>query len=160
MKKLILTTVLLVISYLGFSQATPTGQFRVADRTTTFGTNLPVGTQIYCVSDSTLWEVKLTTGCASTRTITTALAAGPAELVLINRATSYTVETFEYAGGAQTFTLTQIPQTATLSLTVAVNGATLRPTTDYTSAAKIVTIAATQVLSAFDKVTISYTYNR
>lgn len=154
MKKLILTTALLVVSYLGFSQGTPTAQFRVADRVTAFGQTLPAGTQIYCVLDSTLWQAKV--GIVAGRTITTALA----ELILINRTTSYTVETFDATASQTAFTVLQTPQIATTGVTVAVNGAVLRPTTDYTSAGKVVTLTSTMALLLYDKVVISYTYNR
>ncbi|MES2140647.1 MAG: hypothetical protein V4511_13145 [Bacteroidota bacterium] len=87
MKKYILTTALLVISYLGFSQVTPASHYRIANRTTAFGINVPVGTQIYCVSDSTTWEVKV--GLASTATITTGLSS----LFLVGKATNLTVGT-------------------------------------------------------------------
>ena len=89
-KKLILTSALLLVSYLGFSQTVPTAQMRIANRTTAFGQNLPAGTQIYCISDSTLWQAQV--GIASTFTITTALAATVSKLILINRSTSYSVE--------------------------------------------------------------------
>ena len=87
MKKYLLTTALLGISYLGFSQVTPSGHFRIADRTTAFGINVPVGTQIYCVSDSTTWEVKA--GLGSAITITTGLPS----LFLVGKATNLSVGT-------------------------------------------------------------------
>jgi len=73
MKKYLLILLMLAISYLGFSQATPSSVIRIADRTTAFGMNMPVGYQIYVVSDSSFWSV--THPCASTLTVTTALAA-------------------------------------------------------------------------------------
>ncbi len=85
MKKYILTTALLVISYLGFSQVTPSAHYRIANRTTAFGINVSVGSQIYCVSDSTTWEVKA--GLASTATITTGLSS----LFLVGKATNLSV---------------------------------------------------------------------
>ncbi|MES2394508.1 MAG: hypothetical protein V4549_00810 [Bacteroidota bacterium] len=87
MKKYILTTALLVISYMGFSQVTPAAHYRIADRTTAFGINVSVGSQIYCVSDSTTWEVKA--GLASTATITTGLSS----LFLVGKATNLSVGT-------------------------------------------------------------------
>ncbi len=87
MKKYILTTALLVISYLGFSQVTPSAHYRIANRTTAFGINVSVGSQIYCVSDSTTWEVKA--GLASTATITTGLSS----LFLVGKATNLSVGT-------------------------------------------------------------------
>lgn len=87
MKRYLLTAALLVISYLGFSQVTPSGHYRIANRTTAFGINVSVGTQIYCISDSTTWEVKA--GLASTETITTGLPS----LFLVGKATNLSVGT-------------------------------------------------------------------
>ena len=153
MKKLIFTTALLVVSYLGFSQTTPTAQMRIADRVTAFGQNVPAGTQIYCVSDSTLWQAKV--GIASTLTITTALAS----LELINSSVNYNVQSFEAAATpSTTYTLTYTPLTATTGITVMMNGAALRPTTDYTSSGVTLTIISAQ--SQYDKFVVSYTYYR
>ena len=156
-KKLILTSALLLVSYLGFSQTVPTAQMRIANRTTAFGQNLPAGTQIYCISDSTLWQAQV--GIASTLTITTALASTPSKLVLINRSTSYSVEAFE-AGSvpSSTYTLAHSPMTNTTGVTVTMNGAALRPTDDYTSSGTTLTIISSQ--SEYDKFVVSYTYNR
>ena len=150
MKKYILTIALFVISYLGFSQTTPTAQMRIATRETAFGQNIPAGTQIYVVSDSTLWQAKV--GIASTATITTALTS----LILINRSVNYGVETFEAASTPGTYTLTNTPITDTIGLTVMMNGAALRPTTDYTSSGVTLTIISAQ--SQYDKFVVSYTY--
>lgn len=90
MKKLLITSAILAISYLGFSQVTPSGHFRIADRVTAFGINIPVGTQIYCISDSSLWEVK--SGLTSTDDITSGLV-GPAKIILIGKATNLSVGT-------------------------------------------------------------------
>jgi|ERR1017187_4165703 hypothetical protein len=156
MKKLILTTALLVVSYLGFSQATPTGQFRVKDRTTLFGQNLPVGTQIFCVSDSTLWDVIVPVGTGLN--ITTAIAAN--SLDLVNGDSKYFSQVFEAAGAVAaggTYTLTHTPITNTTGVTVLMNGAALRPTTDYTTSGVTLTIVGTQL--TYDKFVVSYTYN-
>ena len=150
MKKYILTIALFVISYLGFSQTTPTSQMRIKDRATAFGQNLPAGTQIYVVSDSTLWQAKV--GIASTATVTTALTS----LILINSSVNYSVETFEAAATPGNYTLSKIPITDTIGLTVMMNGAALRPTTDYTSSGATLTIISAQ--SEYDKFVVSYTY--
>ena len=76
MKKLFILSMLLALTLMSFGQATPGKVVRIANRTTAFGVNLPQGTLIYCVSDSTNWEVK--TAVASTATLTT----GNASLVL------------------------------------------------------------------------------
>jgi hypothetical protein len=152
-KKLFLTSTLLLISYVGFSQTTPTAQFRVQTITTAFGQNLPAGTQIFCVADSTLWQAK--SGISSTLTITTASAL----LELINNSVNYTVEIFEAAATPlATYTLLKTPRIATTGVTVAMNGAALRPTTDYTTSGTTLTIVSAQ--SEYDKFVVSYTYYR
>ena len=56
MKKLIFVFLFLVLgSYVGFGQATPSGQLRVADTSVVFGQNIPVGTSLFVVADSTYW---------------------------------------------------------------------------------------------------------
>jgi hypothetical protein len=153
MKQLILTTILLVVSHLGFAQTTPTAQMRVQDRVTAFGQNIPAGTQIYCISDSTLWQAKV--GIISTKTITTALN----QLELINSSVNYLVEQFEAASTpSATYTLGKTPRIATTGITVMMNGAALRPTTDYTSLGTTLTIISAQ--SEYDKFVVSYTYYR
>lgn len=152
-KLLLLTTTLVLCSFLGFSQTTPTGQFRVQTRTTTFGQNLPAGTQIFVVSDSTLWQAKV--GIRDTARVNTALAS----LELINSSTSYMVEQFEaLTVPSATYTLAYAPRIATTGITVMMNGAALRPETDYTSAGTTLTIVSAQ--SEYDKFVVSYTYYR
>lgn len=149
-KKLILTTALFMISFLGFSQTTPTAQMRIADRTTAFGQNLPAGTQIYVLSDSSLWQAKV--GIINTATIDTALP----DLILINRSATYRVETFEALLVPGTYTLANSPITNTVGVTVFMNGAALRPITDYTSSGTTLTIISSQ--SQYDKFVVSYTH--
>lgn len=69
LKKLFLIMILIAISYAGFSQ-TPVGQYRVPTPTTPINVNLPAGTTIICLSDSTYWNVKAA-GMASGLTLTT-----------------------------------------------------------------------------------------
>jgi hypothetical protein len=149
-KYLLLSIALFVISFLGFSQTTPTAQMRIQHRDSTFGQNIPAGTQIYVVSDSTLWQAKV--GIISTQTVNTAFA----DLILINRTSNYRVETFEALASPGTYTLLNTPITPTTGITVMMNGAALRPTTDYTSSGTTVTILSGQ--SQYDKFVISYTY--
>src|ERR1035437_7133335 len=73
MRNYLLILTLFLISSIGFSQLTPSAQFRVANKVTAFGVNVPVGTQIYCASDASLWDVKV--ALASTATITTGIAS-------------------------------------------------------------------------------------
>jgi hypothetical protein len=153
MKQLIVTTILLVVSHLGFAQTTPTAQMRVQNRDSTFRQNVPVGTQIYCVSDSTLWQAK--SGILGTKTITTALN----QLELINSSVNYIVEQFEAVSTpSATYTLAKTPKIATTGITVMMNGAALRPTADYTSSGTTLTIVSAQ--SQYDKFVVSYTYYR
>jgi hypothetical protein len=156
MQKYILTISLILICYLGFSQTTPTAQMRIADRVTAFGQNLPAGTQIYVVSDRTLWQAKI--GIDSALTIDSALAAFPGTdyLVRINSNVSYFVQSFEALLVPSTYTLTYTPITDTVGITVMMNGAALRPTLDYTSSGVTVTILSAQ--SQYDKFVVSYTY--
>lgn len=88
MKKYILTTVILVISLIGFSQVSPVGHFRILNEATAFGINLPVGTEIFVTSDSSLWKV--TKPLASTASIST---AGATFISLIGRGTNLSVGT-------------------------------------------------------------------
>ena len=50
MKKLVLLIAIVLAAYVGFGQATPSGQLRVAAFNTVFGVSVPVGTQVYCVA--------------------------------------------------------------------------------------------------------------
>lgn len=149
-KKYILTIALIVISYVGFSQSTPTAQLRILNRSTTFSQNLPAGTQIYVLSDSTLWQAKR--AIVSTKTITTAYN----DLELINRSSIYSVESFEATSSSDTYTLLNIPIKETIGITVMMNGSALRPTTDYTCLGTTLTIISSQL--QYDKFVVSYTY--
>jgi hypothetical protein len=153
MKKLILTSTLLVFSCLGYSQTAPTPQVRIQNRVTAFGQNLPAGTQIYCESDSTLWQAN--DGIDSALTITTARAL----LVLMNKEVNYTVNQFKVASTpSATYTLAHTPITATTGIVVMMNGAALMPITDYTSSGAILTINVSQ--KKYDTILVSYTYTR
>ena len=66
MKKLILILGFVIASLIGYSQATAVGEFRVATTSTAFGVNLPTGTKIYCIADSTYWVLKAPAGSALT----------------------------------------------------------------------------------------------
>jgi hypothetical protein len=149
-KKYLLTIALFVISYVGFSQSTPTSQLRIQNRATTFGQNLPAGSQIYVLSDSTLWQTKRS--ILSTLTITSAYN----DLELINRSAIYSVESFEASLVPSTYTLANIPIRLTNGITVMMNGAALRPSTDYTCSGTTLTIISSQL--QYDKFVVSYTY--
>ena len=78
MKKLTLLLSFILISFIGFSQATPTEILRIADATTAMGKNLSVGKIVYNIATDELFVVN--TGVASTLTLTT----GTASFTLIN----------------------------------------------------------------------------
>lgn len=73
MKKVLITLSIVLISLIGYSQVTNVGEFRIANATTTFGVNLPVGTKIYNIATGEYWVA--TAGVASTATLTTASAS-------------------------------------------------------------------------------------
>ncbi|MEI6574806.1 MAG: hypothetical protein WCO63_01355 [Bacteroidota bacterium] len=72
MKKLIISLLFVLVSFLVYSQATPSSQVRVANATTAFGINVAVGTTVYDVSSDKYYVCK--TGSASTLTLTTGSA--------------------------------------------------------------------------------------
>lgn len=70
MKRLLLIVgLILTITVLGFSQATPVGEFRIVDATTAWGINLPEGTKIYNIETGDYYV--LTAASVSTATLTT-----------------------------------------------------------------------------------------
>jgi hypothetical protein len=64
---------IVLISLLGYSQATNVGELRIANATTAFGVNFPIGTKIYNVDTKEYWVA--TAGVVSTATLTTASAS-------------------------------------------------------------------------------------
>jgi hypothetical protein len=153
MKQIVLTITLLLFSVLVFSQTTPTGQVRVQTRTTAFGQNLPIGTQIYVMSDSTLWQSRF--GIYQTSTVTTALDS----LMLINNSVNFIVDQYEATDSTtKTYSLTYMPKVGTIGVNVMMNGAALRPTSDYTTLGKVLTIITSQL--KYDVFVVSYTYYR
>ena len=70
MKKLVFTMSIVLIGLLGYSQVTSVGEFRVADATTAFGVNLPLGTKVYNIATGDYWVA--TAGVVSTATLSTA----------------------------------------------------------------------------------------
>lgn len=153
MKQVIFITTLLLFSLLGFSQTTPTGQMRVQNRTTAFGQKLPIGTQIYVMSDSTLWQVK-NVGLGDTARIDYNLI----NLELINNSANFMVDKFEAISSPSTYALTYMPKIATIGVTVMMNGAALRPTLDYTTSGHTLTIITSQL--QYDQFVVSYIYYR
>jgi len=72
MKKLVLILAMVLMSFYGFSQATPTSQVRVTNATTAFGVNVPVGTTVYDIGADKYFVCKVAS--ASTLTLTTGAA--------------------------------------------------------------------------------------
>jgi hypothetical protein len=153
-KHIVLTITLLLFSLLGFSQTTPTSQVRVGTVTTTFNQNIPIGTQIYVMSDSTLWQARK--GIAKTESVSSAID----DLILINNSVNFWVDQFEATGTipSSTYALTYYPKIQTTGVIVMMNGAALRPTTDYTTLGHTLTIISVQ--SQYDVFVVSYTYYR
>jgi hypothetical protein len=153
MKQIVLTITLILFSVIVFSQTTPTGQVRLQNRTTAFGQNLPIGTQIYVMSDSTLWQVK-NVGLGDTARIDYNLI----NLELINNSANFMVDKFEAISSPSTYALTYMPKIATIGVTVMMNGAALRPTLDYTTNGHTLTILTSQL--QYDNFIVSYIYYR
>jgi len=70
MKKVILILGFVLLGLVGYSQATAVADFRIADATTAFGKNLPIGTKVYNIGTGDYWVA--TAGVASASTLTTA----------------------------------------------------------------------------------------
>ena len=73
MKKLLITLGLLLVVMVGYTQVTNVAEYRVADATTAFGVNLPVGSKVYDIANDKYYVA--TAGVASTETLTTASAS-------------------------------------------------------------------------------------
>lgn len=73
MKKLLITLGLLLVVLVGYTQVTNVAEYRVADATTAFGVNLPVGSKVYDIANDKYYVA--TAGVASTETLTTASAS-------------------------------------------------------------------------------------
>ena len=70
MKKISFILTFLILSIGVFAQSTPVSELRVANATTTFGNNIPVGTKVYNVADGTYFVA--TAGVLGTATLTSA----------------------------------------------------------------------------------------
>lgn len=70
MRKLVITLSIVLISLLGYSQVTNVGEYRVANATTDFGVNLPIGTKVYNIATGEYWVA--TAGVASSEDLTSA----------------------------------------------------------------------------------------
>lgn len=90
MKRLSIFILLVLAAYFGFGQATPVTIQRIADASTVFGINIPVGTKIVNLATKQTYRVVLSV--PSTDNITTALAANRIELEGGGSVTSVTVQ--------------------------------------------------------------------
>ena len=103
MKKILLTLSLVLFTIIGYSQASNTDEFRIADATTTFDQNLPVGTKVYNIGTGDYWVAN--TGVLGTATLTTAsgsfdcLNCGTAAQNLSLGATTATTQVVALSGG-------------------------------------------------------------
>lgn len=79
MKKFVFFLIFSLIVTLGYSQVADVGEFRIANATTAFGRNLPVGTKVYNIADGKYWVA--IDGVDKTETLTT----GAAKFELINK---------------------------------------------------------------------------
>ena len=76
MKKLLAFVFLMCLSISIFAQSTPVGISRVANATTAFNVNLPVGWQVINLATAEIWEVKLASGgVLGSNTLTTAASS-------------------------------------------------------------------------------------
>jgi hypothetical protein len=73
MKKVLIILSFILLAIMGYSQVTDVGEVRIANATTAFGRNLPVGTKVYNIADGKYWVA--TAGVISTATLTTAAAS-------------------------------------------------------------------------------------
>ena len=72
MKKLVIFGIFVLLSMIGYGQATPFNGVRVANATTVFGVNIAQGVQIWDIGAQKLWQC--TAATASTLTLTTGSA--------------------------------------------------------------------------------------
>jgi hypothetical protein len=70
MKKLLIILSFILLALIGYSQVTDVGEVRIANATTAFGRNLPVGTKVYNIATGDYWVA--TAGVVNTATLTTA----------------------------------------------------------------------------------------
>ena len=123
MRKLLLILVFAITSVIAFGQAAPTANMRIANATTAFGVNIPVGFIVYDYGDDKLYMCKAAT--ASTLTLTTGsanfgqISLGAAHLPVTINATANGLS----VDGSQVLTLA----TANTSTTGALTG------TDWTT---------------------------
>lgn len=103
-KNLILVIGLMFITFNSYSQATDVADVRIANATTAFGRNLPVGTKVYDINTGNYWVA--TAGVSSASTLTTASgsftqlnAGGTDSQDLSLGATTATTQDVDISGG-------------------------------------------------------------
>ena len=124
LKKFFLIMILMAISYTGFSQS-PVGQYRVPTPTTPINIDLPAGTTIICLLDSTYWNVKAN-GMASGLTLITGRSS-----------VDKTVKPTNLAQGTRTATTVPITSSTGTGATLAVATSTLAGVMDTTLYGKL-----------------------
>ena len=91
----ILLSVIAMIAYVSVSaQVSNVADFRIADATTAFGKNLPVGTKVYNIATGDYFVA--TAGVASTATLTT--ASGSFDQLNVSGTDDQTIDVFELSG--------------------------------------------------------------
>lgn len=73
MKKLLTFLLAVFLSVQLFAQSTPVGEFRVADKATSLGFNIPAGTKVIALADSSYWVAKV--GVLGSNSINSALSS-------------------------------------------------------------------------------------
>jgi len=73
MKRILITMGIILMSVLGYSQATNVADFRITNAITAFGVNLPIGTKVYNIDTEEYWVA--TAGVANNLTLTTGSAS-------------------------------------------------------------------------------------
>lgn len=112
MKNLLFILLLFLVVQFGFGQATPVEDVRIANATTAFGINLPIGTKVYNIADGKYWVA--TAGVISTATLTT----GAASFTQLNPTAAGTNI------GTGTYTSSVVPLTSSTGTGVNINSAT------------------------------------
>lgn len=136
MKKLITMFGFLLIVGYSFGQATAVGEFRVATMTTDFGVNLPIGSKIFCIADSSYWG--LTAPVITTDDLTSATR----KVRISNGLTSGTV-TSVASGNGMNFTTITGTGTVTMGTPGALSGTSTDGVTTTSHTHSITTGAVT-----------------
>ena len=133
MRKLILSLIIILISYVSFGQATPTSDIRMVNATTPFGVNLPIGTKVYNIATK-IWYTA-NAGISSDKTITTAISANLLDATGSGTVTSVAALTLGTTGSDLSSTVATGTTTPVITLNVPTASSTARgalSSTDWT----------------------------